>query len=277
MIAAAFGFWFGFRYAKSAGRRSLERAKSSLAGLFKHALNSLDTAQNACAYLETQAGLTAEQIGRLGESRNLLIETVSRILDQQQAAEEPSDDVTIPEMTWIRTPQNHVTKLPDRAPFDENRLMLSRAASEGGFSCGILLVEIDRVEHLKSRFGIAGVQTFARTIAGLICRSLRDADLVCQYTPAIFAVLMPGVDEAAARQLAEKVRQTVRRHNFRVSEKGAEVLVTASFGLSVFVGDNSSDLAINRAENALKRARKQGRNKLFFDSGRELIPCATHA
>ena len=273
IIAAAAGFGIGFRYARSAAQRSLDRARTTLAGLFAQIVTSMEEAQTACVLLESYAGLTAEQLERLGETRNLLVETVTRIVEQQQAADEPTDDAIIPDIFWLRTPQHQVTKLPDKGAFDENCMILARAAAESGISCGVLLIEIDRIDHLKTRFGIAGVQTFTRTIAGLICRSLRDADLVCQYSPEMFAILMPGVSESAASQLAEEVRQTVRHHNFRVSEKGPEVLVTAGFGLSVFVGDSSVDLAISRAENALKKSRKQGRNKLFFDSGHELLAC----
>jgi len=295
VVAAVVGFAAGVQYAKNATRRAVERVKSSLANLYAHVVSSIETAQDACQTLEAfpNLQLSLEQLGRLEAKRNSLLEAVQRIVDDQQPADEPvgsgirknseagiarggiltnSATNPVPEIAWVLEPQHAVTKLPDRAAFDANRELLSNIAAEGRFSCGLLLVRIDRADHLKSRFGVAGMQHFTRAMAGLICRSMRDADIACQFSPEAFAVLMPGVSEATARDCAEAIRGTIRQHHFRSSENGPEVLVTASFGLTVFAGDDSA-LSVDRAENALKRSQKQGRNKLFFASGGAVVAC----
>jgi diguanylate cyclase (GGDEF)-like protein len=282
VVAAIVGFAAGVHYAKHATQRAVERVKSSLANLYGHVVTSIETAQSACQMLETfpDLKLSLEQLSRLEEKQGSLLESVQRIVDGQQVAVEPElppAALTLPDITWVLEPQHSVTKLPDRAAFDANRDMLSRLAAEGGFSCGLLLVQIDRADHLKKRFGVAGMQAFTRAMSGLVCRSMSDEDIACQFAAETFAVLMPGATEPAARETAESIRRTIRHHNFRVADNGPEVLVTASFGLTVFAGQEGSDLAVARAENALKSSQKQGRNKLFFDSGRKLVACATEA
>jgi diguanylate cyclase (GGDEF)-like protein len=278
VVAAVVGFVAGMHYAGHATRRAVERVKSSLANLYAHVVTSIETAQDACQTLETfpNLQLSLDQLGRLEAKRNSLLESVQRIVDGQQPAVEPEPPAPpVPKVAWALEPQHAVTKLPDRTAFDANRETLSKIAAEGRFSCGLLLVRIDRADHLKSRFGVAGMQNFTRAMAGLICRSMRDADIACQFSPETFAVLMPGVSEAAARETAEAIRGTIRNHHFHSSENGPEVLVTAAFGLTVFAGEDDSALAVDRAENALKRSQKQGRNKLFLDSGRMLVACVS--
>lgn len=291
VVAAVVGFAAGVNYAKHAAQRAVERVRKSLTSLYGHVVSSIETAQSACQMLETfpDLQLTMEQLGRLEEKQTSLLQTVQRIVDGQQAAVDVSDaasvaseagsfrHVTLPEITWVVEPQHAVTKLPDRAAFDANRDMLARLAADGGFSCGLLLVQIDRADHLKKRFGVAGMQMFARTMAGLICRSMSDADITCQFAAETFAVLMPGATDSAARETAESIRRTIRHHHFRSRDDGPEVLVTASFGLTVFAGQDGPDLALARAETALKSSRKQGRNQLYFDSGRSLVACASEA
>jgi diguanylate cyclase (GGDEF)-like protein len=281
LVAAVVGFAAGVNYAKHAAQRAVERVRKGLASLYGHVVSSIETARSACQMLETfpDLKLSMEQLGRLQEKQSSLLQAVQRIVDGQQVPVEPEPPpaVTMPDMTWVLEPQHAVTKLPDRAAFDANRDMLARLAAESGFSTGLLLVQIDRVDHLKRRFGVAGMQTFTRTMAGLICRSMRDADVACQFAPETFAVLMPGATEAAARETAESIRRTIRHHHFRSSDNGPEVMVTASFGLAEFAGEDGPDLAIARAENALQSSRKQGRNQLFFDSGRSLVACVPSA
>jgi len=278
LAAAAIGFLLGVRYAKSAAARAFERAKSSLENLYAHTVRSIESAQEACTLLSgfPDLQLSLEQLQRLDDQRGRLTQAMQQIVNAQPTgpAEEDPEDFVFPEIAWVRSPEHTVSKLPDRSAFDANCRLVLTATADVGIHSGLLLVRMDKAEHLKVRFGIAGVQQFTRKMAALICRSIRDEDFVCQFSAETFAVLMPGVTESAARAAAETVRKTIRRHNFRLSDDGPEVLVTASFGATVFNGADGIETILNRATSALNRSAKQGRNKLHLDNGSEVVACS---
>lgn len=277
-LTGVLAFLGGIRYARLSVRRSLERTKRDLKRLTAYVSQSLQTAQEACGLLETfpQLQLSAEQLRQLDCKRIGLLETISRIMESQEqvAAEpEPESPAELPSPDWLRTPEDSVTKLPNRQTFEENFQRLQALAGEHGFTSGLLLVQIDKYDQLKKRYGIAGVQGFSRKLAGLICRSMRETDIVMQHNAETFAVLLPGVHLQNGKAVAEAIRQSVRRYHFRLNENGPEVLVTASFGLTIGGAEESAEEVLLRAQHALSRSQRRGRNQLHVDDGQKLALC----
>ena len=268
------GFAIGQWRARTATQRAIERAKSSMANLYTHACQSVDDARLACQWLQDYPNLqlSLDQVQALDAKQALFLETVQALIEGQfQPVEEP-EVAEVPEMNWVREPQSLVTKLPDRGALDANLELLIELANGGGHESAVMLARIDKVDDLKARFGIAGIQEFQRKMTSLICRAMRDADIVCQFQTDGFAVLIPGVDQTEAHSVCESIRAAIRGHNFRL-KSGKEVLVTASFGATPVHNGDNADCILNRAENALNTSRRQGRNQLHLDTGSQLVAC----
>ncbi len=177
-------------------------------------------------------------------------------------------------MPWQRSTLDTTTNLPDRAAFDVNLPLMLEAGSRAEQSSGLLLVRIDRMDQLKSRFGIAGADAFVKELAGMITKSTRAQDLSCRLSPDSFAVLIPSVDAESGRKLSQAVRNLVRVHNFRIYEGGPEVLVTASFGFTACPPHDSAESAIGRVGDALAQSMRKGRNQLHVYEGEAVVHCA---
>lgn len=276
LATAALAFFAGMCYARVALQRAVHRARNSFDRLYRHAIRSIDTAQEACGLLAKLPNLrlSPEEAARLDSRQSGLLNAIAGIFDRQASAlGGASETVALPEIAWIRTPADPVTKLPGGSAFEANFELMRSTATDGAFSGGLLLARIDKAETLKRRFGIAGIQSFTRKAGALICKSMRECDLACQYQPDTFAVLLPGVNELSGRSAAEKIRRILRRHQFRVEETGPEVLVTASFGFTLCAADEPVELALSRARKALDRSAKRGRNQLHIDDGSRLVAC----
>ncbi|MFQ5733525.1 MAG: GGDEF domain-containing protein [Planctomycetaceae bacterium] len=277
VMAGLAGFAVGQWRARTVTRRAVDRAKSSLTNLYGHVCKSVDEAHRACQWLENYPDLqlSLEQVQQLDGKQALFLETMQRLVEGHREAVEaqPPEPVETPDVNWVREPESSVTRLPDRSAFNTNVDLLLQMADESDLRSALLLARMDKTDDLKSRFGIAGIQGFQRKMSSLICRSIRDADIACQFAADTFAVLMPGVDESQAAALSATIRQAVRGHNFRLKDDGPEVLVTASFGVTLIGRGDHADLMLNRTENALKRSRKQGRNQLHVDTGSQLLTC----
>jgi diguanylate cyclase len=246
----------------------------------------MQTAQEACTLLETfpNAVLSPAQTEQLNGKRASLLDTVARIIDRQQAIIEANaqanelrkkkrDRREVSVRDWNRTTLDPVTSLPDRAAFDVNLTSLISEANETELESGLLLVRVDKFDQLAARFGKSGSSQFLKTISALVCRAIRDQDLVCQLAADTLAVLTPDVDHEAGQRLAESIRNTVRHHHFHVDDTGTEVLVTASFGLTFVRAGDNSELALSRAAEALSKSQRQGRNQLHVFDGSQLVHC----
>jgi diguanylate cyclase len=226
--------------------------------------------------------LTREQVDQLDTKRNSLLEVVGRIVGTQRDAltkadaEAKSRPKPKPfKMAWQRTSFDAHTNLPDRAAFDANLATMLEAGTKTDQPSGLLVVRIDRIDQLKSRFGIAGSDAFVKELAAVISQSIRDQDLACRIGPDLFAVLIPSVDAENGRKLSQAIRSAVRVHSFRVHDGGPEVLVTASFGFTACPPRDSAEAALNRSGNALSQSTRRGRNQLHVTEGEAVVHCAT--
>jgi diguanylate cyclase (GGDEF)-like protein len=163
--------------------------------------------------------------------------------------------------------------LPDRAAFEANLDRLVRASKEAETDCGLLLVKLDKFDQLTERHRRAGAEEFLKRLAGVVCRTVRDEELVSRYNRDTLAVLMPAIDSQAGGQLAGTIRDRVRSYQFRLDATGPEVLVTASFGYTRLFPGDTAELALNRAGCALERSCGRGRNQLHVHDGSDVTHC----
>ena len=281
LFTACLGFAAGMWYARMASTWALERAGREITRLFQVVLANLDSAQRACGVLEKfpNLALTPDQTDQLDRRRTTLLDTVTRIVDSRRAIAELAASRPAPrpedfKLSFARTPEDLTTKLPDRAAFDANLAAMIAAGTESAIDCGLLLVKIDKFDHLRTRFGKTGAEPFLQKMAGVLCRSIREEDLVCRFGEETFAVLVPAIGHEAGRLLADGIRNAVRNYHFRKDESGPEVLVTASFGYTAIPPRDDAELALNRAADALDKSQRRGRNQLHVHDGAAVAMCA---
>jgi diguanylate cyclase (GGDEF)-like protein len=284
LVGTGLGFLAGVAYANRATDRGVRKAAKTLSSLYALVLDSLENSRKIVALLEgfPKMALTKEQVEQLDTKRGSLLDVVGRIVGTQRDAltkQAEAQPISRPKqkpfkMPWQRSTLDATTSLPDRAAFDVNLPLMLEAGSRAEQSSGLLLVRIDRMDQLKSRFGIAGADAFVKELAGMITQSTREQDLSCRLSPDSFAVLIPSVDAGSGRKLSQAVRNAVRVHNFRMHDGGPEVLVTASFGFTECPPHDSAEAAFARAGDALAQSTRRGRNQLHVYADEAVVHCA---
>jgi diguanylate cyclase (GGDEF)-like protein len=152
-----------------------------------------------------------------------------------------------------------LTGLGNRRGFEE---MMLRHGSEHASQLALLLIDIDRFKQVNDLFGHQSGDLCLQLIAGIIQGlTRRDRDLVARFGGEEFAVVMPGADATAAMRTAERIRNAIEAD--RSQEFNREIAVTVSVGVAVaaegkFAGMN---LLIHMADQALYRAKREGRNR----------------
>jgi two-component system, cell cycle response regulator len=283
VLTAVVAFVAGIRFARASVRWTQERARQRLSMLVPLVVESLTAAEHLCRALAEIEGLRLSglQFEQFATSRQRLAETLMRVDERQQCAEaalaeeravrRAADEFAV---SWTREPEDEPTRLPDRWAFDTNLTNLLAQGAESAVESGLLLVRIDRLDHLRSRFGPRGANQLVERMARLLCRTIRDKDLVCRFAEDSFAVLLPGVDSAAGGQLAQSLRTAIREHQFHLDAGGTEVFVTASFGYSGCLPGETAEQVVGRAVHALAKSERRGRNQLHIHDGSRVVHCA---
>lgn len=124
----------------------------------------------------------------------------------------------------------------------------------------IALLDIDNFKRLNDNLGHqAGDQALQHLVA-VVKDTLRPTDAVARYGGEEFVILLPhtGLDEAL-QVLARLQRELTRRFFLHNNER---VLITFSAGVTLFGAEDTEQTALARADAAMYRAKKAGKNRV---------------
>jgi diguanylate cyclase (GGDEF)-like protein len=153
-----------------------------------------------------------------------------------------------------------LTGLPNRRYFDE-ALSMERPRRRTDDSLGILMIDIDHFKILNDRFGHATGDRVLRAVADAIAQTVRTDDTPARYGGEEFAVLLRRTSAEQAVEVGERVRRAVMR--LPPSSLGIDKPVTVSVGVAVAFPDQpASAHLVERADRALYRAKRQGRDRV---------------
>ena len=128
------------------------------------------------------------------------------------------------------------------------------------------MCDADHFKLTNDNFGhLAGDQVL-KDLAKILDAEMRQEDLLARYGGEEFIMLLRDTPADAASALAERIRATVMQHAFQY--QNLIIPTTISLGLCSRQVDASSslDLIIQAADDALYRAKKNGRNRVEIDA-----------
>lgn len=150
---------------------------------------------------------------------------------------------------------DRLTGAANRASFEEQLLAEQQRPDRAPFS--VLLFDIDGFKRINDTWGHARGDAVLKEIVRRVRATLRSTDTLARWGGEEFAVLLPQTEAAEARVVAEKIRHALVHQPFeRVGD------VTASIGVAMALGGESGASLLGRADEALYRAKRDGRNRV---------------
>lgn len=128
--------------------------------------------------------------------------------------------------------------------------------------CTLVMVDIDHFKAVNDRFGHAMGDTVLRDVAQSLKNGMRPYDRVYRYGGEKFLLCLPQTSVMEAAALTERLRAGVEERRVRDENTGTDVRVTASFGVAPLDAGSPIEDAIERADQALFRAKASGRNSV---------------
>ena len=106
-----------------------------------------------------------------------------------------------------------------------------------------------------------------REFAVRIRKSIRGIDLACRYGGEEFVIVMPETNMHVAGIVAERLRKSIACEPFAIEKGARRIDVTISIGIATLdrKGEPIADV-IKRADQALYRAKRDGRNRVVLDA-----------
>ncbi len=127
----------------------------------------------------------------------------------------------------------------------------------------LLLLDIDFFKQVNDTYGHPAGDNVLRQVSQTMVKLVRNCDIVARYGGEEFAIVLPETGRSSAKVLAQRIRRGIEQ--LQIAINGQEIGVTVSVGVS------SSDIEgmkserpvlIDRADQALYAAKKNGRNKV---------------
>ncbi len=119
----------------------------------------------------------------------------------------------------------------------------------------VAMIDLDHFKEYNDRHGHVAGDTLLRSIAALLVSNIRGQDLVVRYGGEEFCLVMPDTDILGGHHLLDKLRAGGR-------EATSEFGVTLSAGLTSWDGIEDTTSMIERADQALYRAKESGRDRV---------------
>ena len=122
----------------------------------------------------------------------------------------------------------------------------------------VMMMDVDHFKNVNDEFGHAAGDDVLRTTANILTRELRQGDIVARYGGEEFLMLLPMTELVSAEALVERLREAIEKQTYTF--EGTLISVTASFGITQHLLEDTADKMIDRADKALYQAKLAGRN-----------------
>lgn len=217
---------------------------------------------------QVEAALDTGSIDQVREALSGAVKTINKALEEQRnqldaeivtlgtRLAEMRDDLAI---TQAQARLDPLTQLHNRGAFDESLRRYIDLADLSHQPLTLLMVDIDHFKKVNDERGHPVGDLVITKVAAALVRSFpRKHDFVARYGGEEFAVILFDTDAGDAARLAERLLTRVR--NLDLPEVGWRI--TCSVGVAgIERGEDMSSL-IERADQALYRAKRDGRNRV---------------
>lgn len=131
---------------------------------------------------------------------------------------------------------------------------------------GLLLMDLDHFKGINDRYGHPAGDRVLKTVGEALLGSVRAEDSVFRYGGEEFCILVRSTNTAGLMVLAERIRTVVE--GLTLIERDERVPVTLSVGAALLDGQEEGDqhTLVVRADQALYRAKNEGRNRSLLFS-----------
>jgi len=149
-----------------------------------------------------------------------------------------------------------LTGLYNRGAFIEEIGRKIKSAKRYNDSFGFILFDIDHFKHVNDTYGHKVGDDVLVILSEAITKNIRENDFLARWGGEEFTIIAPHTDIEQLVALVVKLQKEIATLSFAPVPK-----ITLSFGLTIFIKDDTKDTILTRADEALYRAKENGRDR----------------
>ncbi|NQT33784.1 sensor domain-containing diguanylate cyclase [bacterium] len=184
------------------------------------------------------------------------METIGRILARS------IENVKLHSMMKRMATVDGLTNLYNRRFFNEQMVREFKRSQRYSSNLTLIMIDIDHFKNYNDLLGHLRGDQILITVSQLLKKCVREVDIVTRYGGEEFAIILPEANLDHGMLVAEKIRSEVEAYSFKYENRQPGGRLTLSLGVaSNSAGVDTINELINRADVALYRAKKTGRNR----------------
>ena len=155
-----------------------------------------------------------------------------------------------------------LTGVANRKAFDEKVRLLLAGWTREQHPFVLMMIDVDHLKRINDAHGHQAGDQVLEKLGQWLAQWLRDGDFAGRYGGDEFAVLLPRTELAAGRELAETICSRTAERASQITFRREQVSLSLSIGVTASAQGDRVESVIRRADEALYRAKRAGRNQV---------------
>lgn len=156
--------------------------------------------------------------------------------------------------------KDFLTGLSNRRDFLERAGQEEKRFKRIGRPFSFIMLDIDHFKKVNDTYGHTCGDEVLGQVSRALEKALRAQDVLARWGGEEFICLLPETGADGAKSAAEKIRTDMERQ--RHACIASDLSITVTLGVCVYDGSCTIDEAIRRADDALYKGKKDGRNQV---------------
>jgi diguanylate cyclase len=159
-----------------------------------------------------------------------------------------------------------LTGIANRRRFDDSLEELTNEAATEQEPLCLLIGDIDHFKAFNDAHGHRVGDQVLRQVALTLKQCIKGRDVAARYGGEEFAVILPQTDLAGAQRVGDQIRKSISSKRIRLKSSGETLgAITISIGATQFNPGEALATLVERADQGLYRAKKEGRNRTIIE------------
>lgn len=196
------------------------------------------------------------------------LKAMSRITDMRRRLVDLSQDLQDTNRALMQLSSlDSLTGIANRRSFDAALELEWQRGLRSGKPLALILGDVDFFKKYNDSYGHQGGDRCLQSVAGTIAGTARRGiDTVARYGGEEFAMLLPNTPLPGAMEMTKRVLDAIRGQALPHRASSIADHLTMSLGVSLCIPgqQTSPDALVRRADEALYRAKEEGRNRASY-------------
>lgn len=164
--------------------------------------------------------------------------------------------------TQVKSMQDALTKLNNRAAFDDYFAKQMVRYHHEEFDLAIVILDLDDFKRINDTYGHTAGDKTLQVIANTLTKVIDKKAFIGRYGGEEFVLIFKDVNKTSLVSTLDSLRKHISRLPFKF--KSNKVSITMSIGATHITKEDNIHIAFERADKALYQAKEKGKNRVIY-------------